>query len=62
MKKLYLEITKDEYALPLAVAESPIELSKMVGTSKQYISSVIHKHQAGEIKRPRFIAVEVPDE
>lgn len=62
MKKLYLEITKDEYALPLAVAESPRELSRMVGTSKQYINSVINKHKTGESKRPRFIEVEVPDE
>ena len=29
MKPLYLEVTRDKYELPLAVADSPYELARM---------------------------------
>ena len=29
MKPLYLEVTRDKYKLPLAVADSPYELARM---------------------------------
>lgn len=33
MRPVYMEVTKDRYELPLAVADSPYELAKMRGVS-----------------------------
>lgn len=39
--KLYLRVTKDRYELPLAVAESQAELSRMLGMNKNTVGSAI---------------------
>lgn len=47
--KIYMYVTKDEFELPLAVAESPDELARMVGTTKNVVLSAIsHKHLGWE--------------
>ena len=46
-RKLYLRTTKDKYELPVAVAESLSELSRMTGHTKNVISSAISKKQRG---------------
>ena len=38
---LYMKVTKDKYELPIAVADTPRELSKMVGIKAQSISRYI---------------------
>ena len=48
--KLYLKVTKDEYELPLAVAESPGELAKMCGTTRNMVMSAISHHHKGWIR------------
>ena len=46
MRKLYLKTTTDEYELPEAVAESPGELARMIGTTKEVVlSSISHRHR-----------------
>lgn len=37
-KFLYMEVTRDKYELPVAVADSPAELAKMVGVTANRIS------------------------
>lgn len=46
-RKLYLKTTKDKYELPVVVAESLSELSKLTGTTKNVISSSISKKRRG---------------
>lgn len=42
-KYLWLKVTKDEYELPLLVADSSTELAKMLGLSKtSVLSSYYH--------------------
>ena len=53
--KLYMKVTKDEYELPLAVAESASELGRMVGTSGSVVLSSISHH------RPGWVRIEVDD-
>ena len=43
MKKLYIQVSKDKYRLPLAVADSVPELSRMTGVSINAIASSISK-------------------
>ena len=57
--KLYLEITRDKYQLPLAVAESPTELARMCGTTPKTIWQGIYNAKRFGTKRPRYIVVEV---
>ena len=46
MKKLYVKTTGDKLDLPVAVADSPGELAKMLGTTAQSVLSAIsHKHK-----------------
>lgn len=56
---LYLEVTPDEYQLPLAVAESRKELAVMRGITSKQIKDYLAKTRAGKIKNPRFIRIEV---
>ena len=48
--KLYMKVTKDEYELPLAVAESASELGRMVGTSGSVVLSSISHHRPGWVR------------
>lgn len=47
---IYMQVSKDKYELPLAVAESPTELAKIVGTTKNNVSSSISKKRKGWVK------------
>lgn len=44
MKKLYMKTTGDKLDLPVAVADSPGELARILGTKKNVVlSSISHK-------------------
>jgi hypothetical protein len=55
-----MEVTKDEYELPVAVASSPSELARMRGVNPNVISSTIS--HAKKLKRPKYYKVEIHDE
>lgn len=49
MKKLYIYATKDEYELPLIIADSAEELAQKLGTTKNVVLSCIsHKRKGWE--------------
>lgn len=56
-----MEITRDEYELPVAVSDNLAEFSKMVNASKGTISSSICHARSGRYKTQRFIKVEIDD-
>ena len=59
--KVYMEITKDKYELPIAVANSADELAKICRTTRNSILSSISKANIGAIKKPRYIRVKIED-
>ena len=59
--KIYMEITQDEYQLPLKVADSTKELAKMCGIKRKMLQNYIGKVAQGIIKNPRFIRIVVDD-
>ena len=59
--KVYMEITQDEYQLPLKVAENAYELANMCGVSRSCIYNYISQTNLGRIKNPRYIKVEIDD-
>ena len=62
MSRLWLEVTRDKYELPVAVADSIKELARIVGVSRDNIKSSASKHRRGLVKRSRFVSVEIEDE
>lgn len=47
MKPLYMEVTRDKYELPLAVADSPYELAKMRRVRVTSILNAIYEIKTG---------------
>ena len=58
---LYLEVTQDEYSLPVIVCDSLRELAKCTGLRANNISSQITKNKIRS-SYPRFIKVKIDDE
>lgn len=61
---LYMEVTRDELALPIAFADSPRELAKLCGVDSQAIISAISRAsntKRKSDKRERFICVLLDD-
>lgn len=58
---VYMKITKDEYELPLAVADTVKELSAMTGDTVNTINSAMShtKHNPEKYPRCRFVKVEI---
>ena len=56
---LYMEITPDEYELPVRVTDNVGELASMCKVDKRYIWRYLNHVKNGKIKKPRFIKVEV---
>jgi hypothetical protein len=54
-------VTKDEYELPMAIADTPTELAKMVGTTRAAINSQISRARKSG-KRSNFVKVVFDDE
>ena len=60
--KIYMKVTQDKYSMPLAIADSPTELAKMTGKTRNSILSAISRYKNGEVKIPSFVVVEVEEE
>lgn len=48
--KIYMLVTRDEYELPIAVADNPKDLAIMLGTTVNVVQSSISHHRAGWIR------------
>ncbi len=65
-RTVWMKVTLDEYELPLAIADTSVELAEILGvTSKTIYSSMSHaKHRWGTHKRTpyRKIRIELDDD
>lgn len=61
-RKIYMAVTKDALSLPLAVADSAVELAELRGVQVETIRSLISRGRTGKIKRPGYIVVEVEED
>lgn len=59
---VYMQVTPDEYELPVAVANSPKELAEITGFTVNQILGRISQYKSGKIKKRQFVKVEVNDE
>lgn len=59
---LYLAIGPPPYELPLAVADSPTELGRMVGAPVDTVRTHICRAMRGEVRRAKYIKVDIGEE
>ena len=59
---LYMKITRDEYELPLAVAETKAELARMLGIERGKVRSAFAKVKKYGYKHSTYVVVEVDDD
>ena len=59
---VYLKVSHDKYELPLAVADSVKELSRICGVPENNISSLISKYEHGAMKWTSYRKVVIPDD
>lgn len=52
-----MQVTQDEYELPVAVADSLKELAEMTGTTQGSISSWMWHYRSGRLKTRKYIKV-----
>jgi len=57
MDRVWMKVTCDEYALPMAIADTSVELAKMCGTTPNTVVSTWSHYQKGRIKYPSYICV-----
>ena len=58
---LWMTVTMDEYELPTAVADSAVELAKIVGISPNSLMSRYSKFCKGKIKKSPFRKVKIEE-
>lgn len=56
---LWMEVTQDEFELPVCVADSIQELAEAAGTTKRNIQYALSKRKRGITKHGRFVRVEI---
>lgn len=61
-KYIYMEVTKDQMSLPVAVADSISELAKLTGKTYRQINHNILKHEHGVVNTPHFIRVYIQED
>lgn len=57
--KLYMLVTPDKYELPMYVTDSVKDLARFAGVKANSIYIMMSRYKKGEIKRTRFVSVEV---
>lgn len=60
--KLYMGVTPDKYELPLFVADSLKELSKISGFDYDSVRHLISKRSSGKNKGIKFIKIIIAEE
>ena len=59
---IWMEVTRDEFELPIRIADSVEELAEMCGKSVNCIRSDISHWKAGRLKTCRFRKVEIEED
>jgi hypothetical protein len=59
---VWMAVSKDEYRLPIAIADTARELAEIFGTNENNVKTIASKGKHGNIKNPRYIAVEIDKE
>ena len=61
VKCVWMKVTQDEYELPLAIADTSVELAQICGTTANSIRSTVAKARKGIIRNPSYVLVMVEE-
>ena len=59
---VWMVVTKDEYELPVAIADTAKELARICGVSNRTVISGALRSKSGKVKKSRYIKVEIDDD
>lgn len=62
MRSVYVAYSKKYPYLPIAVADTPAELAKLIGVHRNNILSPISRLKSGKLKSSRYHRVEIEDD
>ena len=62
MKYLWMKVTKDNYQLPLVVADTSSQLAELCGINKEVIFRQINRQKNNPKVKPIYVRVEYGDE
>ncbi len=62
MSRLYMAVSKDEYELPYAIADSQADLARMLGIDPQSVRKAFYDLRHGRCAKTRYREVEIDDE
>lgn len=58
-RSIWMLVSSDRYELPIYVADTPEELSKLCGATVSTIKTSVSKARHGRIRRCRYVKCEV---
>ena len=56
---VYMAVTKDKYELPLAIADTSVELAKLMNTTDTVVRSCVYQEKRGTRKRSMYKKVQI---
>ena len=56
---VYMAVTKDKYELPLAIADTSVELAKLMNTTDAVVRSCVYQEKRGTRKRSMYKKVQI---
>lgn len=59
---VYMKITRDEYELPLAIANSAAELARILGVEPKTVINCMSRARTGRRHSTQYIRVDVGEE
>lgn len=60
--KVWMAVTRDEYELPIAIADTAEGLAKLVGTTTNAVVSTVSHYRKGRKKKCKYYQVEIDED
>lgn len=58
---VWIKVSADKYELPVAIADTPLELARLCGTTANTISSTWSHYKKGKIKKSSYVKVRLEE-
>ncbi len=59
---VWIKVTKDEFELPVAIADTAEELAEILGVDRSTILSAVRRYERGEVSFSVYRRLEIGDE
>lgn len=59
---IWMKVTRDKYELPVAVADTAVELARIVGTTKNAVVSSVSHLEHGRKRYCSYVRIRLEDE